>query len=106
LLERRDSPRVFVFEQRRRRKDMTKVSSMLAALAVIGVAAPTLASAQDFSVRIGGDRDYYGSRDYYRDRDYRGPRAEFYGHDRGYHRGWDRRDGDRVIVRRQRHWED
>ena len=43
-------------------------------------------------------------RDYYRDRDYRGPRAEFYEHDRGFHRGWYHHDGDReVIIRRHHH---
>jgi hypothetical protein len=81
---------------------MKKVSCVLAALATIAVAAPTVASAEGFSVRIGGDRDYY-----YRDRDdYRGPRAEFYEHDRGLRRGW-YRDGDRtVIIKRHHYWDD
>jgi hypothetical protein len=79
---------------------MRKVASVLAALAIMAVAAPTVASAEGFSFRVGGDRDYYG------DRDYRGPRAEFYDHDRGYHRGWYRHDGDRVIIKRHRYWED
>jgi hypothetical protein len=81
---------------------MKKVSCALAALATIAVAAPAVASAEGFSVRIGGDRDYY-----YRDRDdYRGPRAEFYEHDRGLHRGW-YRDGDRtVIIKRHHYWDD
>ena len=48
---------------------MRKLSYVLAALATIAVAAPTVANAQGFSVRIGGDRDYY------RDRDYYGPRV-------------------------------
>jgi hypothetical protein len=79
---------------------MKKVSYVLAALATIAVAAPTVASAEGFGFRIGGDRDYY------RD-DYRGPRAEFYGHDRGYHRGWYNHDGDRtIIIRRHHHWDD
>ncbi len=55
---------------------MRKLSCILAALATIAVAAPTVASAEGFSLRIGGDRDYY------RDHE-RGPRAEFYEHDRG-----------------------
>jgi hypothetical protein len=80
---------------------MRKLSYALAALATIAVAAPTVASAQGFSVRIGSDRDYY------RDRDYYGPRAEFYAHDRGWHRGWYNRDGDRaVIIKRHRYWDD
>ena len=83
---------------------MRKLSCVLAALATIAVAAPTVASAQGFSFRVGGDRDYY-----YRDRDdYRGPRAEFYEHDRGLHRDWYHRDGDRVVIIRRHHhyWDD
>jgi hypothetical protein len=80
---------------------MRNLSCVLAALATIAVAAPTVASAQGFSVRIGGDRDYY------RDRNYYGPRAEFYAHDRGLHRGWYKHDGDRtVIIKRHRYWDD
>jgi hypothetical protein len=83
--------------------DMKKISCVLAALATIAVAAPTVASAQGFSFRIGSDRDYY-----YRDPDdYRGPRAEFYEHDRGLHRGWYNHDGDRtVIIKRHHYWDD
>jgi hypothetical protein len=78
---------------------MKKLSCVLAALATIAVAAPTVASAEGFSVRIGEDRDYY------RDHD-RGPR-EFYEHDRGWHRGWYHRDSDRtVVIRRHHHWDD
>ncbi len=80
---------------------MKKVSCVLAALAAFAVAAPTVASAQGFSFRVGSDPDYY-----YRDRDYyRGPRVEFYGHDRDWHRGWYHHDGDRVIIRRQHDWD-
>lgn len=77
---------------------MKKLSCVIAALATLAVAAPTVASAQGFSFRIGGGPDYY-----YRDRDdYRGPRAEFYGHDRGWYR-----DGDRtVIIKRHHYWDD
>ena len=79
---------------------MKKLSCVLAALATIAVAAPTVASAEGFGFRFGSDRDYY------RD-DYRGPRAEFYGRDRGYHRGWYDRDGDRtVVIRRHHYWDD
>jgi hypothetical protein len=82
---------------------MKKMSCVLAALATIAVAAPTVASAEGFSFRVGGDREYYRDRD-----DYRGPRVEFYGHDRGYHRGWHNRDGDRTVIikRHQRYWDD
>jgi hypothetical protein len=81
---------------------MKKVSCVLAALATIAVAAPTVASAEGFGFRVGSDRDYY-----YRDRDdYRVPRVEFY-HDRGLHRGWYNHDGDRtVIIRRHHYWDD
>jgi hypothetical protein len=81
---------------------MKKLSYVLAALATIAVAAPTVASAQSFGFRIGGDREYYRDRD-----DYRGPRAEFYGRDRGYyHRDYRGGDGDRMVIRRHRHWDD
>ena len=56
---------------------MRKLSYVLAALATVAVGAPTIASATEFGFHVGGDRDYY------RDRDDRGPRAEFYEHDRG-----------------------
>jgi len=81
---------------------MRKLCYVLAALATVAVAAPSIASATEFAFRVGGDRDYYG------DRDYRGPRAEFYEHDRGWHRGWYHHDGDRmVIIKRHRHyWDD
>ena len=78
---------------------MKKISCVLAALAAIAVAAPTVASAQGLSFRVGPDRDYY------RDDYYRGPHVEFYGHDRGWHRGW-YHDGDRVIIRRHHYWDD
>lgn len=82
---------------------MKKLSYVLAALATIAVGVPTIASATEFSVRIGGDRDYY--------RDYRAPRAEFYGYDRGWHRGWYHRDRDydsdrTVVIRRHHYWDD
>lgn len=77
---------------------MKRISILLAALATIAVAAPSVANAQGFSVRIGSDRDYY--------RDYRSPRAEFYRHDRGLHRGWYKHRGDRVIIRRHHYWDD
>jgi hypothetical protein len=80
---------------------MKKVACVLAALATIAVAAPTVASAESFGFRIGSDRDYYRDRD-----EFRGPRAEFYEHDRGWHRGWDR-DRDRtVVIKRHRYWDD
>ena len=81
---------------------MKKLSYVLAAVATIAVAAPTMASADSFGFRIGSDRDYYRDRDYYP-----APRAEFYEHDRGLHRGWYNHRGDRtVIIKRHHHWDD
>ena len=76
---------------------------VLATVAAIAVAVPTIASATEFGVRIGPDRDYYVDRDY-------GPHVRFYGHDRGWHRGWYHRDydydGDRGVVIRRHYWDD
>jgi hypothetical protein len=81
---------------------MKKVSFILAALATIAVAAPTVASAESFGFHVGVGPDHY-----YRDRDYyRSPRAEFYGHDRGWHRGWYHHRGDGVVIRRHHDWND
>ena len=85
--------------------NMRKLSLVLAALATIAVAAPTIASAEDFGVgvRVGRDRD----RGEFRDRDdFRGARAEFRDHDRDRdwrHRGWDRDRGDRTVIIKRRH---
>ena len=74
---------------------MRKLSLALAALATIAVAAPTVASAEDFGVRVGGDRD----RGEFRERgEFRGARAEFRDHDR-----WDRDRGDRTVIIKRRH---
>jgi len=80
---------------------MKKLFCVLAALATVAVAAPTIASAESFGVRIGSDRDYYRDRD-----DFRGPRAEFYEHDRGMDRGWYRHGGDRTVVIKRHHYRD
>jgi hypothetical protein len=77
---------------------MKKMSCVLAALATIAVAAPTVASAESFGFRVGSDRDYYRDRT-----EFRGPRVAFYGHDRGYHRGWYGRDADRTVIIRRQH---
>jgi hypothetical protein len=83
---------------------MKKLTLALATLATIAVAAPTIASAEEFGVRIGGDRDMYRDRGEYRERgEFRGARAEYRDHDRGWHRGWDRDRSDRVVVIKKRH---
>lgn len=74
---------------------MKKLSYVLAAVATIAVGVPTLASATEVGVHFGGHRDHY--------RDYRGPRAEFYQHDRGLHRGWYHHGHDRAVVIRHHH---
>ena len=79
---------------------MRKLSYTLAALATLAIGVPTAASAGGFGVYVGGDRGYYG------ERYYEGPRVEFYGHDRGLHRGWYHRDyRDRDIVIRRHYWD-
>jgi hypothetical protein len=83
---------------------MKKLTLALATLATIAVAAPTIASAEEFGVRIGGDRDMYRDRGEYRERgEFRGARAEYRDHDRGWHRGWDSDRSDRVVVIKKRH---
>jgi hypothetical protein len=87
---------------------MRRLSFALAALATIAVAAPTIASAEDFGigVRVGGDHSR--DRGEYRERgEFRGARAEYRDHDRGWHRGWDRDRGNRsVIIKRHHHERD
>ena len=79
---------------------MRKLSYALAALATLAIGVPTAASAGGFGVYVGGDRGYG-------DRYYGGPSVRFYGHDRGYHRGWYHRDYDRdVVIRRHHYWDD
>jgi hypothetical protein len=82
---------------------MRKLTCALAAAATLAIAAPTLANAGGFGVYVGGDHDRYGDR-------YDGPRARFYGHDRGWHRGWYHHDrdyyGDRGVVIRRHYWDD
>ena len=85
---------------------MRKLSLALAAPATIAIAAPTIASAEDFGVgvRVGGD--HFRDRGEFRDRDdFRGARAEFRDRDRdrGWHRDWDRDRGDRTIIIKRRH---
>jgi hypothetical protein len=88
-------------------EQMKKLTIALATIATLAVAAPTIGSAQEIGVRIGGDRDFHRDRDEFRERgEFRGARAEFGGHqDRGWHRGWDRdRRSDRVvIIKKHRH---
>ena len=71
---------------------MKKFGYVLAALAAIIVAAPSIASAETVVIKRGGYHGYHhGDRGY-------GARAEFREHhDRGWHRGW-RGHNDRVVI--------
>lgn len=90
---------------------MKKLVLTCAALATMALSMPSLANAEEFSVRVGGDRDMYRDRGEYRpNREFRGARAE-YGydrHDRGLHRGWYKDRGERTVIIKKRHrdWED
>lgn len=81
---------------------MTRLSYVLAAVAALSIAAPTIASAQGVGVYIGGDRGYFGDR-------YEGPRV-YRGYDRGWHHGWYHhpRDyyRDRGVVIHEHDWDD
>jgi hypothetical protein len=80
---------------------MRKLTCALAAAATLAIGAPTIANAAGFGVYVGGGPGYYGER-------YDGPYVRYYGHDRGWHRGWYHhdRDYDRGVVIRQHHWDD
>ena len=89
---------------------MKKLTYVLAALATIAVAAPTLASAEDMGIRVGGDRDH-GDRDrgeMHRDRghDRAGMRVEMHG-DRHHDRDWrNHRAESVVVIKHRRHHHD
>lgn len=68
---------------------MKKLGFVLAALGAIVIAAPSIASAETIVVKRGGHHDGY-HRGY-------GARAEMH-RDRGWHRGWEGRHHDRVVV--------
>jgi hypothetical protein len=73
--------------------NMKKLGYVIAALGAIGVAAPSIASAEDVVIR-------------HRDHDRLGARAEFREHrDHGWHEGWRHRHADRVVVIKHRHHE-
>ena len=83
---------------------MRKLSLALATLATIAVAAPTIASAEEFGIGVGVGGDHYRDRGEFRDHDgFRGARAEFRDHDRGFHRGWDRDHGNRTVIIKRGH---
>jgi len=69
---------------------MKKFGYVIAALAAIAIAAPSIASAETFVVKRGGHHHGYGAR------------AQVH-HDRGLHRGWRHGHHDRVVVIKKRH---
>lgn len=66
---------------------MKKFGYVLAALGAIVIAAPSIASAETIVIKRGGHGWHHGY----------GARAEMH-RDRGWHRGWERRHRDRVVV--------
>ena len=87
---------------------MKRLVLACAALATMALSVPSVASAEEFSVRVGGDRDMYRDREYRASREFRGARAEYDRHDRGLHRGWYKDRGERTVIikKRHRHWDD
>jgi len=76
-------------------------------VAALALAAPTMASAQGFGFSVGAGDDGYRERGEYRE--YRSGPVEYREHDRGWHRGWDRRDyrnRDHVTIIKRRHRDD
>ena len=72
---------------------MKKVGYVIAALATIAIAAPSIASAETMVIKEGGHRHF-------------GARAEFREHrDHGWHEGWRHRHADRVVIVKHRHHE-
>jgi hypothetical protein len=68
---------------------MKKFGYVVAALGALAIAAPSIASAEEFVVRH-GDHHF-------------GARAEYREHrDRGWHEGWRHRHADRVVITRHR----
>ena len=66
---------------------MKKFGYVLAALGAIAIAAPSIASAETIVIKRGGHHGGYGARAEFREH-----------HDRGWHRGWEGRHHDRVVV--------
>ena len=89
---------------------MKKLVLAGAALATIALGLPSIATAKEFSVRVGGDRGTHRDGDYRTNREFRGARAEYGSdqHDRGLHRGWYKDRGERTVIikKRHRHWDD
>jgi hypothetical protein len=69
-------------------EDTMKLRFALATIVAAAIAIPTIASAETTVIKKFGDRDHF-----------RGARAEMgFRHDRGLHRGWYHRHGDRTMI--------
>lgn len=75
---------------------MKKIGYVIAALGVIAIAAPSIASAEDLVIKRDGDR--HGARAEFREHrgEFREHRAEFR------ERGWRRHRGDKVVIVKHR----
>jgi len=71
---------------------MNKLGYIVAAIGALAIVAPTMANAETVVIKNG--HHHHGAY---------GARAEFHGHDRGWHRGWHHRDKVVVIKRGHRH---
>ena len=78
---------------------MKKFGFIVAAVAAIAIAAPSVASAEKIVIKRGGHHYHDGARSkvVIRTGHREGARAEFRGHDRGWHRG---HGGKTVIIKR------
>jgi hypothetical protein len=78
---------------------MKKLAYAIAALGVIAVAAPSIASAETVVIKRGGY--HHGHHDWDRSRaEYRVHRGW---HDRGWHEGWRHHHRDRVVIVKRHH---
>jgi hypothetical protein len=91
FMKQRASAFVVLMRNEREEKRMRKFAYILAAATAMAVATPTIASAEGFGFRIGGNPEYCAYH-------YCGPRFGFYGHDRDYHRYYRDYDRDRGVV--------
>jgi hypothetical protein len=74
-----------------------KIRYAFAALATLAIAVPSIASAEEIGIRVGGDRDRHEHREH---REFRSHHAEMRVHrDYGRHRDHDRK----VVIIKHRH---
>ena len=71
---------------------MKKLGYVFAALGVIAIAAPSIASAETVVIKRGHHHQGYGARAEFREHHYH-----------GWHHGWRHRHADKVVVIKHRH---